>query len=63
MADAQGNRELSTETAEALLKAIKDAAPAVHNTGLESLARAYQLVHEAMPRPTGQARSARAASS
>lgn len=46
---AKQNEDLINETEVALLKAIKDAAPSAQNRsteGLESLARAYNLVTE-----------------
>jgi hypothetical protein len=52
-----GNRELAAETAEALLNAIKEAAPDAHRRstdGLESLAKAYAAVVDAMPRDGGK---------
>lgn len=59
MADGSSNKELANETAEALLKAIKTAAPGADSRGtesLESLAKAYAAVVEAMP---GAARTGR----
>jgi hypothetical protein len=56
MATPQQNITLATETAEVLLNAIKEAAPKAQGRdteGLESLARAYSLVREAMPRGGG----------
>jgi hypothetical protein len=52
MADPDTNRELATEAAEALLAAIILEAPKIQGTdpgGLESLAKAYATVIEAMP--------------
>lgn len=46
---AKQNEQLINETAAALLEAIKEAAPDAHrrsHEGLESLARAYNLVAE-----------------
>lgn len=57
---AETNRGLASETAEALLTAIRDAAPAAHSRsteGLESLAKAYAAVVDAMPRKSGQGRA------
>jgi hypothetical protein len=42
-------RDLATETAEALLTAIKHEAPKLSGSGLESLANAYAAVVVAMP--------------
>ncbi len=53
---AKENIELATDTAEALLTAIKEAAgsdPSIASVG--SLAQAYALVRESMPKPTGSA--------
>ena len=53
---AEENKTLSVETAQALLTAIRDAAPdAVRRStdGLESLAKAYAAVVGAMPKPPG----------
>jgi len=51
---AKENVELATETAEALLTAIKEASYGTHNIkGLENLATAYALVRDAMPKPVG----------
>ena len=54
MADGNTNRDLSHEAAEALLTAIKEAAPGAERRstdGLESLAKAYAAVVDAMPSP------------
>lgn len=52
------NKELSEETAKALLEAIKAAAPDADDRGtdaLRSLAEAYAAVVGAMPKRTGTA--------
>lgn len=59
MADPQNNLQLAHETAEALLTAIKAEAPSAasrSSDGLRSLAEAYALVREAMPKPPGRVR-------
>ena len=59
MADGSSNKELSHETAEALLTAIKNAAPNANERGtdsLEHLANAYAAVAGATPRAPGKAR-------
>lgn len=56
MATPEDNETLSTETAQALLNAIKDSAPGARQTSheaLESLAKAYATIVDAMPRPGG----------
>ena len=50
------NTDLATETAEVLLTEIKKAAGSANNRsteGLESLAKAYATVRDAMPRKGG----------
>lgn len=57
---AETNRDLSTETAEALLNAIKNEAPSAQGrsvNGLESLANAYAAVVAAMPKPKSSGRA------
>ncbi len=52
MSDPKSNFELANETAEALLNAIKDAAPDANRGSDEALlhlAEAYALVRDAMP--------------
>ena len=51
---AEDNKALATETAEALLTAIRSAAPSANDRGtgaLKELAEAFALVREAMPKP------------
>ena len=60
MSDAKANKNLSLETAEALLEAIKAAAPDADDRGIESLkhlADAYAAVVGAMPKPAGRVSS------
>lgn len=55
------NQDLINETATALLEAIKEAAPGAQehsNEGLESLARAYNLVVEQSLNVPGSGRAA-----
>lgn len=57
---AKQNQDLINETAAALLEAIKEAAPAAHDgstEGLESLARAYNLVVEGSLHEPGSGRT------
>ena len=59
MSEASNNRELSEQTAEALLLAIQAAAPRADGRGIEALkhlAEAYAAVVGAMPKRSGSGR-------
>jgi predicted nuclease of restriction endonuclease-like RecB superfamily len=57
---SEGGSELSVETADALMAAIKEAAPDIQNRsveGLKHLAEAYAAVEAARPKKPGHVRS------